>query len=132
LLRIVDDAARKRDNVEMNASRSYPTRSTIGQPRVPGGGRQEARPDRRRAARVRQGLDVTKLFHHDELKFMFKFKFHVELARRPCLHKKQYMYTYVKIDALQGPGEGALLEALLTDYLKHAPREYEQFMFYSM
>jgi hypothetical protein len=32
---------------------------------------------------------------------MFKFKFHVELARRPCLHKKQYMYTYVKIDALQ-------------------------------
>ena len=101
MLRIVDDAARKRDNVEMNASRSYPTRSTIGQPRVPGGGRQEARPDRRRAARVRQGLDVTKLFHHDELKFMFKFKFHVELARRPCLHKKQYMYTYVKIDALQ-------------------------------
>jgi hypothetical protein len=65
---------------------------------------------------------------------MFKLKFHVELARRPCLHKKQYMYTYVKIDALQGPGEGALLEALLPDYmyLKHAPREYEQFMFYSM
>lgn len=30
------------------------------------------------------------------------------------------MYTYVKIDAL------------VPDYLKHAPREYAQYMYYSM
>ena len=81
---------------------------------------------------MRQGLDVTKLFHHDELKFMFKFKFHVELARRPCLHKKQYMYTYVKIDALQARARSSRRSCLITMYLKHAPREYAQYMYYSM
>ena len=81
---------------------------------------------------MRQGLDVTKLFHHDGLKFMFKFKFHVELARRPGLHKKQYMYTYVKIDALQARARSSRRSCLITMYLKHAPREYAQYMYYSM
>ena len=70
---------------------------------------------------------------------MFKFKFHVELARRPCLHKKQYMYTYVKIDALQqcayalqARARSSRRSCQITMYLKHAPREYAQYMYYSM
>ena len=70
---IVDDAARKRDNVEMNASRSYPTRSTIGQTRLPVAG-----PDRVEGATIR-GEDRYKTY-------MYSTRFSRNPAGRdPCV-----------------------------------------------
>jgi hypothetical protein len=48
--------------------------------------------------------------------------------------KAVYMYTYVKIDALQARARSSRRSYLITMYLKHAPREYAQYMYsyYSM
>ena len=112
MLRIVDDAARKRDNVEMNASRSYPTRSTIGQPRVPGGGRQEARPDRRRAARAPRDLTFQ---NFSTMTSSCSSSSSMSSSPDGRASTKSSVRVYVRQDR-RAPGEGALLEALVPDY----------------
>ena len=115
MLRIVDDAARKRDNVEMNASRSYPTRSTIGQPRVPGRGRQEARPDRRRAARAPGDSLTLQNFSTMTSSSLCSSSSSMSSSPDGRASTKSSTCTRVRQDR-RAPGEGALLEALVPDY----------------
>ena len=75
---IVDDAARKRDNVEMNASRSYPTRSTIGQTRLPVAG-----PDRVEGATIR-GEDRYKTYMYST-RFSRNRRVVIRVSVCPCV-----------------------------------------------
>ena len=75
---IVDDAARKRDNVEMNASRSYPTRSAIGQTRLPVAG-----PDRVEGATIR-GEDRYKTYMYST-RFSRNRRVVIRVSVCPCV-----------------------------------------------